>query len=220
MSEAESGPESQLRKGIEAVRDLAQDPTDPFGEALRGSAEAIQQALDQFRQEQQLTISQFLSEITLLQKRIDSLEEAASTKELEDVLGRGETEAWIRSAKMQGSLLLLSARGIGQATAQYGEALGRQLTAEFVKRLRGSLWPEAFIGAWSAEEFVIATPAPKEEARRTARLITEQLSVSYTFILGMRSIGVPLEASVAVLDLNANEKAEITLHRIKLFLNG
>src|SRR5947199_408527 len=91
----------QVRQGLLDcyLREIADSPEARGLRALlKNAASTIEESVEQMRQQHQVTISQFQTEIRMLHKRIDSLEAAASVDDLTRFLTRPEMEARIRTA--------------------------------------------------------------------------------------------------------------------------
>jgi hypothetical protein len=100
MSQHSGDHESRLRHALKTIRDLTPDPAAaPIAHVLRSGGETIDAATEQFRQQQQLTVSQFLGEISQLHKRIDALESEASEEELTKLFNRSEMETRLRTGR-------------------------------------------------------------------------------------------------------------------------
>jgi GGDEF domain-containing protein len=212
--------ESRLRQALKTLRELAQDPTaGVIAPPLRAATESIEQSLEQFRQQQELTVSQFLAEIDLLHKRINALESAVSADDLTKLFDRSDIESRIRSASTGGSLLLLRAQGFERAAVQFSRDVANQLAAAFVKRLRKYLIPGSIVGCWSAEQYLVFTQAAKNEAVAGAKWVTEHLSGAYACLQGGKTVRPTVQVNVAVLEFASGEPAERTLQKISQFFS-
>jgi GGDEF domain-containing protein len=173
------------------------------------------------RKQHQLTVSQFMVEIRMLHKRIDTLEAAAATDEFTRFDNREETIERIRSTPSGSySLLLIGARGLRRAEVQFGKPVGEELAGAFAKRLRNSLPPNSFFGRWGAEEFVVTLAMKKSEAMASGKWISEHLSGSYACMKDGKTVRPGLQLSVGVVDTVANEQPDRVLARIGAFLVG
>ena len=219
ISQGEGDQESRMGSALANLRDLAADPASaPISPRLRAAGEALELAVADFLQQQQLTASQLLTEIHLLHKRIEALESAVSAHDLTKLFNRQEIENRIRSVQKGGSLLLLRVDGFDRAAVQFSREVGRQLAAAFVKRLHNNLLPEAMVACWSKEGFVVLHPAPKEEVRIAADWVSQHLSGAYACLQGGKTVRPTIEVNVAVLELIPNEAVERTLQQISQFL--
>ena len=219
MSQTDGDHETRLRKSVQALRDLSRNVTLDIGPVLAAAADTIEQELDEFRRQHQLTVSQFVAEINLLHKRIDALEAAASVADLTKLLDPAEMEAQLRSAAA-GSLLLLKAQGLQRAEAQFGRAVAEELMGAVFKRLRNSLTHAAIIGRWSEwaeEQFLTWVPAQKNEAVKLAKSITERLSGSYSCLLAGKAVRPSIQLNVTVLEFAPGEDAARALENVRNF---
>ncbi|HUI78397.1 MAG TPA: GGDEF domain-containing protein [Bryobacteraceae bacterium] len=220
LSLSDGDHEVRLRQAIQSLRGIAGSPAAAAVQsALQSSIENLEQTLDQLRAQQQMTVSQFLLEISLLHKRIDALESAVSIDNLTKLFTRVEMEHRIRSADSCGSLLLIRVQGFRLAQARFEPAVALELAGAFTKRLRNCLLPNALIGRWSEEEFVVVVPTSREETMASAKLVAAQLSGSYVCLQGGKTVRPTLQIDVAALDL-APGQAEDTLVKIGQFLKG
>ncbi len=215
LTENDGDHETKLRSALGCLRTLAEDSRAagiaPF---IRSSGDAIEQAIAEFRQQNQLTVSQFLAEINLLHKRIDALESAVSSDSLTKLFSRSDMEARIRAAQSGGSLLLLSVQGLERAATQFSREVSQQLAAAFVKRLRKNLLPEAILGYWSKEEFLVIHPAPMNEAKIAAKWVTQHLSGSYACLQGGKTVRPSIQVRVSVLEFSPGEVAARTVEQV------
>lgn len=220
LSQSEGDQEIRLQQTIEAMRGMA-DSSDaaPLRTALRGAIETIEHSLEQIRAQQQLTVSQFLVEISLLHKRIDALESAVSIDNLTKLFTRVEMEHRIRSAETGGSLLLIRVQGFRLAQARFQPEVALQLAGAFTKRLRNCLVPNALIGRWAEEEFMVILCTPRDETMASATRASAQVSGSYVCLQGGKTVRPSIQVEVTVLDLAPGE-AENTLQKIGRFFNG
>ncbi|MBV9504638.1 MAG: GGDEF domain-containing protein [Acidobacteriia bacterium] len=218
MSLGDGDHEERLRESLAALREISVQVNDTtIGPALAATADAIQQSIEQFREQQNLTVSQFLGEINLLHKRIDALETAVSVDDLTRVFDREETELRVREVTSPVSLLLLKAVGLRRAEVQFSPAVAQQLTAAFVKRLRHNLLPEAIVGCWSDEEFLVILPAAQREAMTAAKWLTEQLTGSYACVHAGKTVRPMIQVSVCIVECNSKEGAGSALERVRQF---
>jgi len=220
MSQYDGDHESRLRDARKSVRELSHDPAAaPIAHLLRGIGDTIDQAMEQFRQQQQLAISQFLGEISQLHERIDALELEAAKNGLTKVIDRAEMENRLRRTQTGGSLLLLNAQGMKLAAVQFSSDVSQQLAAAFAKRLRNNIAPEAMVARW-CEEFLVLHPAAKSELVSVAKQLTQALSGAYACQQGGKTVRPSLQVGVVVLDFAPDGQIERTLQRIDQFFKG
>jgi len=220
LSQPEGDHEIKLRKAVSAMREIAGSPAAAgVASALRTAIDSLEQSLNEIRAQQQVTVSQFLLEINLLHKRIDALESAVSVDNLTKLFTRVEMEHRIRSAESCGSLLLIRVQGFRLAQARYQPEVALELAGAFTKRLRNCLPPNALIGRWSEEEFLVILSMPREEMMASAKLAAAQLAGSYVCLQGGKTVRPTIQVDVAVLDLVPGE-TDSTLHKIGQFLKG
>jgi GGDEF domain-containing protein len=210
--------ETRLRDALTTLRELSDKASiQSIGPALRVAVDTIEQSMDQFREQQKLTMAQFLGEITLLHKRIDALESAVSVDDLTKLLDRDELEERIAKAQNDGSLLLLKVQGVLRAEVQFSREIGKQLTAAFVKRLRNNLVPEAIVGCWSEEEFLVIHPTTGAGAQAASKWLTGQLSGAYACVQNGKTVRPSVQVSVAVVEYSPKEGSQAALKRVKQF---
>lgn len=215
LGEGDDDHESKLRRAIRTLQEIGGNPAaGALGPSIRSTCEAIEQTVGQFRQHHQLIVSQLVTEIRLLHKRIDTLESTVSAGDLIRLFTRSEMEHRIRSAKTGGSLLLLRAEGIERAAAQFNADVAQQLAAAFIKRLKNNLVPDAIVGAWLKEGFLVVHPAAKSDAQIAAQWITQHLSGAYACLHGAKTVRPRLDVKVKVLEFCPGEGAERTLEQI------
>jgi GGDEF domain-containing protein len=166
-----------------------------------------------------VTISQLLVEINLLHKRIDALESAVSIDNLTKLFTRVEMEHRIRSAESAGSIMLIRVQGIRLAQTKFQPEVALELAGAFTKRLRNCLLPNALIGRWAEEEFLVVLATPKDETIASAKRAAAQLSGQYVCLQGGKAVRPTIQVDVAVVDLAPGE-AESTLKKIGQFLKG
>jgi len=220
LSQSDGDHESSLRAAVVSLREAAANPSGASIAGVVQSATAkIEKSVEQMRKQHQLTISQFMVEIRMLHKRIDSLEAAAATDEFTRFGTREETIERLRTtAPGSYSLLLIGARGLRRAEVQFGEEVGNELAGAFAKRLRNSLPANCTFGRWGAEEFVVMLSMTKAEAIASGKWITEHLSGSYACMKEGKAVRPALQLNVGVVDTAASEKPERILERIGVFL--
>jgi GGDEF domain-containing protein len=191
------------------------------GSVIAAAADSIENSLEQVRKQHQLTTSQFLVEIRMLHKRIDSLESAAAVDEITRCATREELISLIRSSTAgEYCLLLLGVRGLLRAEVQFGKSVGAELAGAFAKRLRSSLQSSALLGRWGAEQFVVVLTGSKAEALASGKWITESLSGPYSCLNNGKAIRPTLQLTVGVVDTAARETPDRILERIGAFLAG
>jgi GGDEF domain-containing protein len=215
LGEGDDDHESKLRRAIRTLQEISLNPAaGTLGPSIRSTYEAIEQTVGQFRQHHQVIVSQLIAEITILHKRIDALESAVSAGDLIRLFTRSEMEHRIRSAATGGSLLLLKVEGIERAAAQFNPDVAQQLAAAFIKRLKNNLVPDAIVGSWSKEEFLVMHPAAKSDAQIAAQWITQHLSGAYACLHGAKTVRPRLEVKVKVLEFFPGEGADRTFAQV------
>lgn len=220
LSQTEGDHELRLRQALKTLRELSNSAGGSVGAALKDTAQAIERSLEQLHNEQQMTIAQLLVEIGLLHKRIDALESAASVDSMTRLFTRPEIEDRIRAAESGGSLLMISVQGFRRAAVHFNPTVAEELAGAFIKRLRNSVLPEAFIGRWGEEEFIVITPSAKSDAITAARWVAEHLSGAYACLQNGKSVRPAIQVNVAVLEFKGEDNPEHTLRQVGKFLTG
>ena len=221
LSQTDGDQETRLREVLGRLRDISKSAQEPaVRSALRGAAETIEDGLDQIRKQHLLTVSQFLTEIRVLHKRIDELETAASIDRLTQLFNRDEMEDRVRSASgCACCLLLLRVLGIRLVERNFSAPMAAELTGAFTGRLRNSLPPDTVIGRWGTEGFVAMLDLSAPEAMTRAKWIAVNLSGAYACLHKGRTVRPSLQISAGVID-TAGEAPERTLAHVAEFLNG
>ena len=165
LSQGEGDHEKTLRAALDKLRQVAAAPGNAaLGTVITSAANVIENSLEQVKKQHQLTTSQFLVEVRMLHKRIDSLEAAAALDEITRFATREELAEKIRSTPAgQYCLLLVGARGLRRAEVQFGKQVGEELAGAFAKRIRNSLPTAALIARWGPEEFAAMLTANRPE---------------------------------------------------------
>ncbi|MBV8903340.1 MAG: hypothetical protein JOZ22_06855 [Acidobacteriia bacterium] len=218
LTQNDGDHESKLRRAVGTLQDLSQNPAArELGPRLLDIGNAIEQAIEHFRQQHQLMMTQFLAEIHLLHKRIDALESSLTAEDLLKLFNRADMENRIRAAQKGGTLLLLSVDGVDRAAEQFSRDVAQQLAASFVKRLRKNMVPEAIVGCWSKHEFLVMHPAPANEVLIAAKWITQHLSGAYACLQGGKTVRPTVQVAVKVLEFIPGDGAENALEQVGQF---
>jgi len=222
LGQTDGDHEKTLRAALGKLREVARLPSNAaLGAVIVTAADSIEHSLEQVRKQHQLTTSQFLVEIRMLHKRIDTLETAAAVDEITRCATREELVGVIRTSTAgQYCLLLIGVRGLLRAEVQFGKLVGAELAGAFAKRLRSSLQPSALLARWGAEEFVVVLTASKAEALTSGKWISENLSGPYSCMNDGKAIRPALQLTVGVVDTSARETPERILERVGAFLVG
>jgi diguanylate cyclase (GGDEF)-like protein len=222
LSQADGDHETNLRAALGKLRQIAATPgSAALGTVISTAADSIENSLEQLRQQHQLTTSQFLVEIRMLHKRIDTLEAAAAIDEITRFATRKELAERIRATPAgQYCLLLVGARGLRRAEVQFGKEVGEALAGAFAKRLRNSLPTSAVIARWGHEEFAAMITANKAEAMASAKWINEHLSGAYACLKSGKTVRPALQLTVGVVETSAQDTPERIVERIGVFLVG
>lgn len=219
---ADGDHEGRLRSALVRLREASRLPD---GNAMRAAvlatAETIEQSLEQIRKQHQVTVAQFLSEIRVLHKRIDTLQTAAAIDSLTKLFNRREMEERICSVPPGSfSLLLIKVSGLRLARINFNAGVSEELAGAFTKRLQNGLPLETIIGRWSEEEFVAILPAARPQALTRAKWIAEHLAGPYACLHSGKTVRPSLELTVGVVDSEPGDSAELILERVGETLKG
>lgn len=222
LNQTDGDGEEKLRKGLAKLRALADsEGAGELGSVAASLADSIEQSVEQMRKQHQLAISQFMTEIRVLHKRIDSLESAVSLDQLTKLANRSEMSERIRlAAPGEYCLLLLGIRGLLRAEVQFGKEVGEELAAAFAKRLTNSLPSGSEPARWSAEEFAAKVALRKTETVALGKGLSQSLSGQYVCLKGGKAVKPTIQVSVGVVDTGGTETADHILRRIEQFFGG
>ena len=219
LAQTDGEHETRLRRAQARIRELALSAGPPLRDDLAAAMDTIDSSLEAIRKDHQLTVSQLRVEMSVLHKRIDTLEAAASLDQLTELFNRREIEERIRAGPGTGSVLLAKVSGFRLAEVHFRKEVASELIAAFTKRLRNSLPGEALIGRWAHEEFAAVLPIPVTEAGVLAKRLAEQLSGAYACLMSGKTVNPQLQVSVAVVDSDGVQPDRI-LQRIGGFLSA
>ena len=218
LNQTDDDHEAQLRKALTTLRAVAGAAGNGLADTLSGAANAIEQSLEQLRRKNQITVSQFVTEIRMLHQRIDALESAASIDDLTKLFNHAEMENKIRSLSAGAyCLLLVRAGGLRMAAVNFGREVTAELSAAFTKRLVNSLPGGCVIGRWADEDFVAILHKSKTESVNHGKIIAEQLGGSYACLYKGKTVRPVLHLRVGVVDKNGDNSERI-LQRVAEFL--
>jgi len=97
LARTDGDSETRMRAALGKLRSaVASDPSSTLRAVVSASAAAIEQSIEQMRKQHQLTVSQLITEIRVLHKRIDVLESAACPDLLTRLANRNEMTERIR----------------------------------------------------------------------------------------------------------------------------
>lgn len=215
LTQSDGDHEVHLRGALAKLRALAGSQENrAVREAVTGVTTTIEQSLDQLRKQHQVTVSQFLTEIRMLHKRIDSLEAASSIDDLTKLFNRREMEERIRSLTAGAyCLVLVRAGGLRLTAVQFNAAVAAELTAAFTKRLKNSMPDNAVIGRWGEEDFIAVLHAPKADAMSRGKFVAEHLGGAYVCVQSGKAVRPCVQLRIAVLD-NNGDKPDRVLRRV------
>lgn len=212
--------EAQLRSALKTLRATTPGPAVQLNETVLTAAKTIERSMELVRNQHKLTVAQFLTEIRLLHKRIDSLESAASVDELTNMFTREQMEMRIRLDHAGPCcLLLLKTGGFQAAEAQHNRDVANELAAAFGKRLRNIMPSTSVIGRWSEEEFIAILWLEKADAQAIARRCSEHLTGPYTCMKAGKTVRAAIQLRLAVVEYGSDSAARV-LERVGEFLNG
>jgi diguanylate cyclase (GGDEF)-like protein len=218
LGQTDGDHEQNLHVALSKIRAAPLPSNSEAANIIQGAARHIEQSLEQVRKQHQFTVSQFLMEIRMLHKRIDSLESAARVDQLTALFTRQEMEARIRERKDVFTLLLIKAGGFKTAEIQHGKEVAEELTGAFSRRLRNSLPSDAAIGRWGHEEFLAILKMDQPAAAALARKISEGLTGPYACLKAGKTVRPALQLRIALVE-KGNDPAEKILQRANEFLN-
>jgi GGDEF domain-containing protein len=199
------------------LRIVAASPRcEPVRADVTAAADAIEAGFEELRRQHRLTLSQFVVEIQMLHRRIDSLETAAAVDHLTRLHSRPSMEERVRLTPPGSSLLMAKVTGIRLTESRYPSEVAAQLVAAFTKRLRNMMPPNAVLGRWSDEEFLAILTMKKSDAIGLANRIAEHLSGPYSCVLNGKTVRPALRLTVAV----AESAGDRLLERVREFLTG
>jgi GGDEF domain-containing protein len=220
LAQSDGSQDGKLRSALANLQTIAQSPEGaPVRQAIAAATQTIQQSVEEIRRQHQVTVSQFLVEIQVLHKRIDTLESAAALDEVTKLFTRREIEARIRSGAAGKCLLLIRVAGFRLAELNFDRSVAEELAGAFTRRLRNCVPDQTAIGRWGVEEFVAIVPLARAEAVALGSHLAEHLSGSYACLRSGKTVRPSLELRVGVVDI-AGETIDRVLERVRDVLGG
>jgi GGDEF domain-containing protein len=217
LAQSDGNQETTVRDGMRRLRRIAETlGAQAVRTEIVSASDSIESAFEEMRKQHRLTVSQFLVEIQMLHRRIDTLETAASVDNLTKLNNRADMEERIRLTPPGSSLLMAKVTGIRLAESRFPADVAAQLVAAFTKRLRNMMPPNAIVGRWADEEFLAIVTMKRTDAIGLANRIAEHLSGAYSCVLNGKTVRPTLRLSVAVLE-SASDRL---LDRVREFLPG
>jgi len=202
LAQTDGDAESRMSKAVGSLREIAeQAAAAPIRDALLAATDAMGQSLEEMRKQHQAHVVEFKTEIRMLHARIGQLESAASVDSVTQLLTRVEIERHIGSLTPgNASSLLVTASGLRLAEVRFNPAVAAELAGAFTKRLRNVMPQNAVIGRWSTEEFVALLNVSRGDGIKVAKVVTEQLSGTYSCLLSGKVVRPELQVRVTVIE--------------------
>jgi len=221
LAQADGDADTRVRGSLSRLREIASSPAAaPVRALLTGVAAHIEASIEELRKQHQVTVSQFLVEIRMLHKRINTLETAAALDDLTKLFSRAEIEQRLLAIPPgDAHLILMAVTGLRRAESRFSSEVCAELTGAFAKRLRNSVPLEAVIGRWSVEEFVVILAVPEEESRKIARYIAEHLSGTYVCLHGGKTVLPGLQVKTSMVPALEGGSPQL-VQRVSAFLKG
>jgi GGDEF domain-containing protein/ElaB/YqjD/DUF883 family membrane-anchored ribosome-binding protein len=193
----------QLRAALQALRHAPGESCDTMRQNVVDAADTIDSCLDAMRKRHQLAVSQFMIEIHMLHKRIDTLESAASVDMLTRLFPRQEFEARVREMEIPRRMLAIRADGLFQAAARFGSAVAEELSGAMIRRLRNALPSDALVARWNAQGFVALIEMNVYSAKQLQERLTGNLGGSYVCVRDGKAVHPPVSIEIKLLDIEA-----------------
>ena len=221
VSQTEGDHEQEMRAVLQDLRGIAARPeAAAVAEPLLDAAGTMERSIEQMRKQQQFTVTQFLTEIRMLHRRIDALEAAAAIDDLTRLLSRTEFEDRVRAlAGGPFVLLLIRAAGIRLAESNYSHDVAAELLAAVSKRLRNALPAATAIARWSDEGFAAILRAAKPEAMNGAKAIAAQIGGPYACVMNGKTVRPSVQVRMAVVEHDSSHPDRV-LQSAAAFLTG
>jgi GGDEF domain-containing protein len=219
LAQTDGDSEGRMRSALGKLRDVAASaPNESLSAAVACAANTIEESIEQMAKQHQLTVSQCMTEIRVLHKRIDTLESAASLDLLTRLENRaGMTERIGLAAPGTYCLLLMRVRGLLRAEVQFGKEVGEELAGAFAKRMRPTVPPATEAARWGAEDFVALVATKKADAMALGKRISENLSGAYVCLKAGKAVRPSVQVTVGIVDTIPNETVAHVLERVDLF---
>ena len=220
LSQTDGDHSVQIQSAVAQLRAVPVEAGSAVSRTILAATSAIDGSLEQVRKQHQLTVAQFVIEIGMLHKRIDSLESATSIDKLSQLFNREEMEERIGGVPAAKTIiLLLKTGGLRPAETQFGRDVAEELAGAFTKRLRNSLPPTAVIGRWSDDQFVAILQGDQPEAAALAKRIAENLGGSYACLRAGKTVHPAIQLRIGIVDPRT-DGPERVLQRVGEFLNA
>jgi GGDEF domain-containing protein len=196
----------QLRDTLRLLREAPGEDCDSIRQTVYSAAHTIEDCVQAVRKQHQLSISQFLMEIRMLHKRIDTLESAAAVDMLTHLFPRQEMEGQIRDGKAK-RLLLMRAEGILLSATQFGRPVSEELTGAVIRRLRNVLPTSTAVARWNGEDFVAIVDVDGTEAETLSVRIAASLGGPYACLKDGKAVHLTVAPRVKLLDTADSDDA-------------
>ena len=221
MAAGDDDHEARIVKALAALREIAADSrAAALRKPLVAAADSLAQSLEELKRQNQMTVAQFLVEVSLLHNRIESLQTAAATDAATRLLSRGQMEGHLATAVSSGRpflLIVLKARNLGAIRRQFGEKVLETLLAAFAKRLRNCLPKDEPAGRWGDEQFAVLLTESAPSGRAIARRAAEHTAGVYVCMEDGKPRRPVLQVDVGVVDSVQDESLDRLIQRVEAF---
>ena len=201
LAQSDGDHSTRLRDTLKEVRAAAATPEGaPLRTILTAAVDSIEGDLAQMRREQQFTMAQLQTEVRILHRRVESLQNAAAMDQASKFSSRRSIEEYIESLPPAGFMvLILKSHGLAQARAKYGASIADELVATFARRMRNCVPRDAVVGRWNEQDFLAVLPVFQGKGRADLQAVSDHLSMPYACMMAGKVVRISLEVSVEVL---------------------
>lgn len=187
--------------------------------AIAGIAASVEQS----RRENQMMVAQWQDEIRMLHQEFQAERRTLFMDKASGAWNRLKLDARIEELLRQDQpfcALLVVVRNLNRLERRHSHTVAEGALNALVRRFRGAVSADAFIGRWSREEFVAILDVQTAGAMALSRDVTRKLSGNYSVQEHGTAHDVAVEVIAGVVDRSQSADASAFLKKLEQMSNA